>query len=335
MFNYEEFKSVIADHIKDYLPESYVNGSVKIRTVNKINQVLDEMYIKTDQPYAVTLYLNPMYEQYRQGRPMDELLEEAAALMTQAETQIEKKEITPDFIRENVFLCLVNRNSNRELLKTVPYKEYQDLAILYRFRFGPDEIGLVTKTLQEYLKIGEEELYTLAVQNTKKFYPPVIEDMNPVVGSMLKENGRTENEIQEMLMKIPEEYRMYIVSNSEKFYGAASILYDDVLHELTEKLGDDLYLMPSSLHEMLAVSCKNKDPYELAYMVQEINYDEVSLENQLSNNVYYYSGQLRHLSLATDSPVPLQSRWQNTHDIFGEKTVLDTNNRIRYLGRNR
>lgn len=336
MLYYEEFKAVIVEHISDYLPEEYTTGKIEVQKINKNNQTLDGLIVKQSQEIGITLYLNFLYEDYRNGKKTDEILEEAAAMITQANPKFSIDEIhTPDYIRENVFLCLVNRNSNRELLQTVPYKEYQDLAILYRFRCGPDGTGLITKTLQEHLKIGEEELYTLAVQNTKRFYPPVIEDMNQVAGNMLKENGLPENEIQEMFMEVPEEYRMYIVSNSEKFYGAASILYEDILHELAEKLGNDLYLMPSSLHEMLAVSCYNKDPYELANMVQEINYNEVSLEDQLSNNVYHYDRELRRLSLATDVPEPLQSRRQNTHDIFCEKTVLDTNNRIQYLGRNR
>ena len=44
------------------------------------------------------------------------------------------------------------------------------------------------------------------------------------------------------------------------------------------------------------------DPNELAQMVAEINMDQVSLDERLSNQVYHYDKDLRKLSLATDTP---------------------------------
>lgn len=46
--------------------------------------------------------------------------------------------------------------------------------------------------------------------------------------------------------------------------------------------------MPSSLHEVIAVSASMGDPNELAQMVAEINMDQVSLDERLSNQVYHY-----------------------------------------------
>ena len=80
------------------------------------------------------------------------------------------------------------------------------------------------------------------------------------------------------------------------------MLYEDKLHALAEDLETDLYIMPSSLHEIIAVSASMGDPNELAQMVAEINMDQVSLEERLSNQVYHYDKDLRKLSLATDTP---------------------------------
>jgi hypothetical protein len=60
--------------------------------------------------------------------------------------------------------------------------------------------------------------------------------------------------------------------------------------------------MPSSIHEVIAVSTNMGDPNGLAQMVNEINMDQVALEERLSNHVYYYDKDLRKLSMATDTP---------------------------------
>ena len=60
--------------------------------------------------------------------------------------------------------------------------------------------------------------------------------------------------------------------------------------------------MPSSIHEVIAVSTDLGNPNELAAMVAEINMDQVSLQERLSNQVYHYDKDLRVLSMATDTP---------------------------------
>ena len=49
------------------------------------------------------------------------------------------------------------------------------------------------------------------------------------------------------------------------------MLYENELHELAENLESDLYILPSSVHEVLAVSTELTDPEELAQMVAEVN----------------------------------------------------------------
>ena len=83
---------------------------------------------------------------------------------------------------------------------------------------------------------------------------------------------------------------------------AASMLYENELHELAESLESDLYILPSSVHEVIAVSSDMGSPEMLAQMVVEVNMQEVSLDERLSNQVYHYDKDLRKLTLATDTP---------------------------------
>mgnify|MGYP001230825433 FL=1 len=80
------------------------------------------------------------------------------------------------------------------------------------------------------------------------------------------------------------------------------MLYEDGLHDLAEKLGSDLFILPSSVHEVIAISANMGDPNELAAMVTEINMGQVALDERLSNQVYHYDKELRKVTLATDTP---------------------------------
>jgi len=59
--------------------------------------------------------------------------------------------------------------------------------------------------------------------------------------------------------------------------------------------------LPSSIHEVIAVSADFGSPDELAEMVYEINMDQVDINDRLSNQVYCYDKDLRTLRLATDT----------------------------------
>ena len=100
---------------------------------------------------------------------------------------------------------------------------------------------------------------------------------------------------------IPPEADMYVISNETRINGAVSMLYETELHELAEKLGSDLYILPSSIHEVIAVSATGGDPEELAQMVEDVNMGQVEIGERLSNQVYHYDKNLRQLTLATDN----------------------------------
>jgi hypothetical protein len=152
------------------------------------------------------------------------------------------------------------------------------------------------------LKLSEEQLYELAIENTRRLLPPVIKSMNDIIHDMLIKNGAPTELTDEMITDIPENQTMWVISNDRGVNGAISVLYEDKLQELAERLDSDLYIMPSSIHEMIAIPAFTDEPDKLAEMVTEVNMDQVALGERLSNQVYHYDKNLRKLSLATDTP---------------------------------
>ena len=55
-------------------------------------------------------------------------------------------------------------------------------------------------------------------------------------------------------MQTQDERTMYVIKNESKLFGAASMLYEEPLHELAEKIGSDLYILTSSIDEDIDVS---------------------------------------------------------------------------------
>ena len=73
------------------------------------------------------------------------------------------------------------------------------------------------------------------------------------------------------------------------------------LDQAAEKLGGSFYILPSSIHEVLLLrNDQEMDVRELEDMVQNVNEQMVSPEEQLSDRVYHYDAQEKVFELASD-----------------------------------
>lgn len=314
--NYEEFKERIKDDIKDYMDEKYKDCEVVIRKVNKTNREVDGLNmldipgLKNATP---TLYVNDLYEKYEKTGDYEEVARMAAETMEYGiksfNSQIKEECLDTSKLKDKVFFSLINAEQNRELLNTVPHREFEDLAIVYRWNIGSDSMGTYTNLVNNDLAgkegLTENDLYNAANKNTKELFPVLVKNMNEVISEIIfgdsELSGEMEKEFKEVMMETQDERSMYVITNESKLFGAASMLYEEPLHELAEKIGSDLYILPSSIHEVIAVSADFGSPDELAEMVYEINMDQVDINDRLSNQVYCYDKDLRTLRLATDT----------------------------------
>ncbi len=312
MMNYELFKEVVAEKFMDFMPEKYQGMHVEIREANKVNCVKDGLSIvgnNENGKYSTspTLYLEDMYKQYRKTEDLHTVLVQAAVAMDEHfVTAPHVSDLHFENAKDSIIFQLVNTVQNEGMLANVPHRDFQDLSIIYRWMVSSDEHGIassiVTHSLAEKIGLTEEQLFHHAVENTKKLLPPVTRSMTEVMSEMMMKDGMPAEMIEMLVDDIPEDRMMYIISNDRGINGAVSMLYEDGLHDLATNIGSDLYILPSSVHEVIAVSTDMGDPNELAEMVSEINMAQVALEERLSNQVYHYDKDLRKLSLATDTP---------------------------------
>lgn len=312
MMNYELFKEVVAEKFTEFMPDEYRNCQVDVHSVTKVNKTMDALNLVPagDKKYQTspTIYINNMYEHYKECNDLQAVLQAGAETMQKAFQEIPNVGPKVDFdqAKDNIVMVLINTEQNKSMLESIPNRQFQDLSIIYRWVIDKDKEGIsstiVNNGLAEKLGMNEVELYNAAVENTIRLFPPTVKSMNDVIRDMFIKDGMPDEIADMMIGEVPENNMMYVISNERGVNGAVSMLYEDNLHTLAERLETDLYIMPSSIHEIIAVSADMGDPNELAQMVNEINMDQVALEERLSNQVYHYDKDLRKLSMATDTP---------------------------------
>ena len=309
MMDYKIFKEVVKESFLSYMPDRYQSMDVGVVPVEKVNRRLDGLNLfKTgaEEGISPTIYINDIYGEYLKTGDLQETLRNAAGAMDRMFKENPLPPLDLHTAKDNIIFQLVNTKQNEDMLRDMPHREFQDLSIIYRWVVDIDDkkIGStsITNSLAKALGMEEEQLFNAATKNTRRILPPVVKTMNEVLRELLMADGMPPHMADLMTGEMLPERTMWIITNEQGIEGAVSMLYEDKVHKLAERLGSDLYILPSSVHEVIAVSVKMGEPEELAQMVAEVNMDQVKLEDRLSNQVYHYDKDLRKFTLATDTP---------------------------------
>lgn len=311
MMNFETFKGVVETELVNFLPDSMKDGKVEFSKVPKVNRELDAVTIVFEgdkENISPTLYLQDMYARYEQTENLPEVMAEFAAAFLESRERSEEiyKKLDLANCKDRIIFQLINAEQNKGLLAEVPYRPFQDLAIIYRVVVEEKEgilaSSIITNKVADALGMKEAELFELAAENTKRINPVKVIGMSEMLRGSLFDMGADEEDVDLMMPYHPDEEVMFVITNERNTNGAISMIYEDELHELSELIRDDLYILPSSIHEVLAVAASSQTPEMLADMVYTINMAQVNLEDRLSNQVYHYDRNARTLTLATDTP---------------------------------
>lgn len=285
---FDEFNKAVVDGIKGFLPESFANADITLNMVNKNNGlVLTGLIVRNvDAVVTPTIYLNSFYEQYQNGAEFEDVLRRIAELRVNHEFTDEfDVEFVKEFdrCRDKIVPRLINANANVAMLTERPYTEVLDLAVTYHILLDADGTMSipVTNSLIENWNVSVEELHKAAVSNISTVSPSTFKGMNEVMAEM---TGMSAEEI-----GMPEEDKMYVLTNKNKSFGAAALLDKHMMHSITDRFGS-VFVLPSSIHETLIVLMEeNMDVSYLKNMVHEVNKTQVSVEDRLSENVYIYT----------------------------------------------
>lgn len=272
---------------------------VKLHDVRKNNGIMltGLTVMQDDSNISPTIYLNNYYEEYTDGRvTMAGVVK--GVLDTYNRNKINQSVDMQYFlnfesVRQRVVYKLVNTEKNRALLEDVPHKEFLDLSIIFRCLVSDDELGtasvLIHNSHMEMWGVTVEELYQAAEENTPRLLEYEIKSAAEVLHDIIMEEGSKTFDDEACMAGFGDNVPMYILSNKRKVEGAACILYPNLIHDFADAAGSSLYIIPSSIHEMILLPARHsKEGMEIKSMIQEINDTQVSVEEVLSYSLYFY-----------------------------------------------
>lgn len=272
------------------------NVSVTLNHVMKNNGTeLDGITImEKDKNIAPTIYINSFYDRYREGVSLKAVVSEIIRIYNQNKNSIN---INADYfenyenVRKTIVYKLVNYQKNKKLLEDVPYKRVLDLAVVFycliEQRKGVSATALIHNEHLRIWNVTEDEIYNDALKNTPVLLAGSIVPMSKILSEIA---GTAPVDNDEKVCEYTGEDILYVLTNSSRVNGAACVLYDNLLKKFANDVHSDLYILPSSVHEVIIVPKKNAfDKSELADMVREVNEQGVSQDEILSDNVYEYN----------------------------------------------
>lgn len=185
--------------------------------------------------------------------------------------------------KEYLQVKVINAVWNKDNLKEIPHINYLDLAIIFTVGGLEEDIEWTGLTVKyEHLKKWGIELAEFLETAIKKIYGEeefsirgVDECLNPKWRVLGTDDGI-----------------IYVMTNKQEEFGATAIVRVDLIREFANKVQSDLYIIPSSLHEILLIPTnKMNDRALLKKSLKTVNQFLVKPSDCLSENIYYFDRQ--------------------------------------------
>lgn len=183
----------------------------------------------------------------------------------------EKIKMSKEEILSNV-LCVPMNTENIRYKKEFVQHNFLDIVIVYACFINHDALFYITNNMLEDFQITEGELLMAAINNTMK-------------------------KKVETLCICETPFPMYVMQMTGTCFGASAMFALKNL-ELPEILGDDIFILPSSMSEIILVNDWGISIDALKEMVVSVNMEDCVGDLKLSDNVYKYNRQTGVLCIA-------------------------------------
>lgn len=250
-------------------------GKVLIKQIDKADTSYTGLVIEKIGVPSPVVNLDRLYEDYCNGKTMCWCIDKTKEIlnMTMDIPFAPTDMLDWNKVKDRLFLRLVGNITDGI------YRCIADMYLVPYVSISEEEgmVARITPELLEAWNIDEDTLFEQAERNQKTLRPVKIESLAARLG--LPDNG----------------VGAYIVSTEHGVCGASAILYDGVIDEIREKIGD-FYIIPSSIHETLVLPKTSvKDLQELKALVRRVNSMSVEDGETLTNSIYTYDFKAREI----------------------------------------
>lgn len=287
LYSFNAYKEIVMDILKREVGADYVKEIVMAKT-NGVKKI-GVRFLVGNNKFSPVLYFNTEKGIYNEN-DIDEFVRWGLETCKDTEKCTEKELdglMDWNVAKEHVQIRLLNGPKNEEQLKGFyPYIKVMDLVAT----FDLDSEGIlpkygngrarITKHMMEAWGVNEYTLYKTGIQNMERDGYE-FEDIRKFLGILL------DAENTECDKRTPS---LYVLRTYDGIYGACAMLNKKIMGKVCDSLGcDTVFILPSSVHELIVISAEDMEVKELKDMVCEINECIVGEEEFLADNVYQYS----------------------------------------------
>lgn len=174
--------------------------------------------------------------------------------------------------KDRLFLRTFGENFNRQST----YEQVEDLFLTPYVQLDDEGtmVVQVTDGLISLWSVDAETVFEKARENQTVINPFKIKTLLETIG----------------LPAMPGLPDVLVISTQNGQFGATAVFYPEIMNEVRDRIGENFYLIPSSIHEFLAVPrTLSATPEDVAEMVANVNASDVAERDRLSNSVYTYN----------------------------------------------
>ena len=229
-----------------------------------------------------------------------------------------KVDLNFDDIKEKIVFRVVGENKITDYARQDAGKVVYDVLgkgmyMIYVVELDSTISVVFTDVLLEQLECSKDTIIRWAKKNTEKKYPPVLSNMENILFEsdrlMKKSVNQDEKEnlddnkasrkvysvnlleSEHMMIDMEDGQQMHVLTNCDIKYGASVVFYDGLLRRISRMFDDDLFLIPSSIHEMIILpKYAGIEKNDLESMLNDVNDHFLAEEEILSQKVLVYDG---------------------------------------------
>ena len=255
-----------------------------VRHVNKNNETGYDGFSKVDVAVSPTVNVDNIYDIY-ESKGYEAATGKLKELLDNKPPIQDLNDLFGKILKDRLTLKLVNYERNKERLKNMIYKTIGDLAIELRviIEYAGDGYAStnVTDSILDEMGLSKEEAMQIAIDNGKG--DVTLQDMLSLLFDMGVDMGVDIDNTDYL------EAPMYVLSNKRKLNGAVAMLYSEYLDKVCDKFdSDNVYIIPSSIHEVIVVNAKGINPSDINSIIAEVNNTTVKPDEILSYKLYEY-----------------------------------------------
>ena len=244
----------------------FKNGIERFGITLGSGTVRPTLYINTKDTRTIEEIADGMIEQYN-SLPENNYSELVTDIMNY------------ESIKEKLIPCVMKAKEEGLVMR-----KFLDMNVYYRFVIEDKSEGItsvkVTEGILEKWGITKTELHKQAVKNCEgTFGATDVMSMLMGLGMEIKTEDFSEFD----------NNPMFVITNESKTYGAAGILYNNLFKAIADDLHSDLFIIPSSIHELIVSPMElGVTAEEMTTLIQEVNATQVVPEEVLNDHIYFF-----------------------------------------------